>query len=116
MPKFEIERGIVLAKKAKKPIVVAWKDAATIEEAANIHKDLLNAFQSGQEIVLHLAEITDIDMTGVQLILSAQKESEKTGVPFYIQEPVPDFVFNLLNTLGISIEGIKLIPAEETHA
>ena len=105
-----------MAKKAKKPTIVAWKDAVTIKEAANVHKDLVAAFQSGQEIVLRLAEVTDIDMTGVQLILSAQKESEKKGIPFCIQGPVPDFVFNLLNNLGISIEGIKLIPAEETHA
>jgi len=83
-------------------LVIVWKDDLTIEQVQTAHKELLDAFKSEKEVILDLSELSDLDLSAMQLILAAQKESEKTGVAFSIQGPIPDFINTVVNYLGIT--------------
>jgi len=55
--------------------VVAIEGAMSIEHAGEIRDGLLQAFGAGKRVELSLAEVTEVDLSGLQLLCSAHRTS-----------------------------------------
>lgn len=94
-------------------ITVKWTGTAGIEQAKNLHDNLLNAFKENEHILLDISELEDIDITGIQLIISARKEAEKQKKTFFIIEKIPESILNFTSGCGVPLEDYALPKKEE---
>ena len=56
---------------------VTWQGTAGIEQAHELRDELLAAFEKSSDVRLDISKVEDIDITGIQIIIAAQKEAEK---------------------------------------
>lgn len=94
-------------------ITVKWTGTAEIEQAKNLHDNLLGIFKENEHILLDISELEDIDITGIQLIISARKEAEKQKKTFFITEKIPEPILDFTSGCGISLEDFALPKNEE---
>ncbi len=73
--------GTQLLKITKKKDVtqVAINGAMTICQAAELKAGLLKAFETGKPVEIQVAGVTEVDVTGLQLICSAHRSSLERG-------------------------------------
>lgn len=64
------------AKNSTDEQTIKWTGTAGIESADKLQKELFKTLNSTSKLFLDLAEVEDIDLTGIQLILAAQKEAD----------------------------------------
>ena len=73
-------------------ITIKWTGTAGIEQAKNLQKNLLESFNGADKVLLDISELEDIDITGIQLVVSARKEAEKQKKSFYISGKIPEIL------------------------
>lgn len=101
-----------MAVKNSDAITIKWTGTAGIEEAKSLHANLLEAFKKNNNILLDISELEDIDITGIQLIISARKEAEKQKKTFFIAEKIPEAILDFTSGCGVSLSDYTL-PKEE---
>ena len=77
------EPAVMMIKKTAVTIV-AVSGPMTIDKIDEIKRDLLEAFQLGKDVELSLAGVTDVDLSGLQLLCSAHRTSLVRGVAFSV--------------------------------
>ena len=82
------DRVIVIRKKAK------------ITELEEIHTLLLKALSDKIDIEINCAEIEEIDLSFVQLVIAAQKAAARSGATLRLSSPAPSAVMRLLERGG----------------
>lgn len=78
--------GTQLLKITKKKNVtqVAINGAMTIGQASELKAGLLKAFETGKPVEMQLTGVTEVDVTGLQLICSAHRSSLERGCDFKV--------------------------------
>ncbi|MEO5341919.1 MAG: STAS domain-containing protein [Gammaproteobacteria bacterium SHHR-1] len=85
----------------------------TIYTAAQIKEDLLGNFNQSQGLELDLAQVQELDSSGVQLLMMLKRESKEKGKPLHLvnhSQAVIE-VFELLD-LSAHFGDPLVIPAE----
>ena len=100
-----------MAAKKTESVTVKWHGNAGIEQAHSLRDELLAAFKSDR-VLLDISEVDDIDITGLQLIVSAKKEAEKSKKKFYITGKIPDVISEFISASSISLAEYA-VPEEE---
>lgn len=59
--------------------------AMTIERVAELRQGLLKAFEPGKPVVVSVTGVTEVDLTGLQLLCSAHRTSSARGVGFELE-------------------------------
>ena len=70
--------------KKKDRTVVTIEGAVTVERAAEFRTLLLQAFERGKNVELVLSGLTEIDVSGLQLLCSCHRSSVARGVGFVL--------------------------------
>jgi len=78
----------------------------SIYEVENLHKDLLKELESG-EMIIDLANVNKIDMSVIQLFISAKKSALESSISFAITN-VNEELSNIFKSAGcLSLLGEK---------
>jgi len=101
-----------MATKKNNSITIKWHGTAGIEQAHALQEELLSAFKN-DKILLDISEVEDIDITGVQIIVSARKEAEKQKKEFYITGKIPDVIAEFISASSITLSEYALEEDEE---
>ena len=101
-----------MAAKKSDSITVKWHGTAGIEQAHSLRDELLTAFKK-DKVLLDISEIEDIDITGIQIIVSAKKEAEKTKKQFFITGTIPDVIAEFISASSISLAEYALPESKE---
>lgn len=72
--------------KKRERTLVAINGAMTVGNAVELRERLLEAFAGGEPVELSLAGMTDIDVTGLQLVCSCHKTAMARGVEFTVTD------------------------------
>lgn len=99
-------------KKEQDKSIVKWKDSAGIESSKKLQKELLDAFNTSSTVFLDLSEVEDIDLTGIQLIISAKKEADSQKKYFFIKGNIPESISEYVSGCGVSLK--DFLNPEET--
>lgn len=91
-------------KKEQDKNIIKWKESAGIESSQKLQKELLDAFKSSSAIFLDISELEDIDLTGIQLIISAKKEADSQKKTFFITGNIPEAISEYVSSCGISLD------------
>lgn len=102
------------AKNSTKEQTIKWTGTAGIESADKLQKELLKALNSTSVLFLDLKELEDIDLTGIQLILAAQKEAQAQKKEFFVKDTVPPAISEYVSGCGIDLN--SLIQKTQTGA
>lgn len=92
-----------MARKKSQTCTITWAGDAGIEQASALQKELLKAFDEKKTILLDLSQITDIDISALQLIVAAEKESKIRGVAFQVLDTIPDNVMQFIKLLDFPL-------------
>jgi anti-anti-sigma regulatory factor len=74
-------------------------DIAFAEEMKSI---LLNALASNQKISLTLECATELDITALQMLYAAERDSATKGIPFTLEGSVPDDISTAMTEAGLA--------------
>ncbi len=102
-----------MADKAK---TVKWQGTAGIEQVNTLKDSLLDAFKKSSEVRLDISKVDDIDITGIQVILAAKKEAEKTGKEFFLTGEIPSVIDDFTKASAISLKEYHVDYVEEIMA
>lgn len=97
------------AKSSDKNVTIKWTGSAGIETANKLQKELLKALKASEKIFLDISELEDIDLTGIQIILSAKKEADSLGKSFSITGTIPPAIAEYVSSCSISFESLLSI-------
>lgn len=75
--------------------------AIDIASAAELKEALLAAVESGQVIRLSLEDVSDLDVTAVQLLWAARRDAEQRGVAFAVSTGPSASVRRTLAEVGL---------------
>ena len=89
---------------------LAFVDTATIRDMPRIHAVLCDALSANQELTIDCAAVTEIDLSFIQLILSARKSAAAAGKRIAVIPPDGTLLTDLLVRAGL------LASAEETRS
>ncbi len=93
-----------MAEKNSDRETVKWNGNAGIEQAHALQESLLQAFEKSSDVRLDISEVEDIDITGIQIVISARKEAEKQGKLFYITGKIPPAIQEFTVASSISLK------------
>lgn len=96
-----------MAKRKSAGPTIKLQDSVGIEQASAIKKQLTEAIKSKKTVSLDISEVTDIDTSIIQLILSAKKDADAKEKEFYISGIIPEDIQKLLSILSISLPVAK---------
>lgn len=89
----ELERG-------ERGGVIRLEGALEIARAGELKQRLLEALSQGGTLRISLGEVTDLDVTAVQLLYAAEREAKLRGVDVAVEEPVSEPVCEALLAVG----------------
>lgn len=92
-----------MAKRKSTEPTIKLTDSVGIEQASSVKKQLTEAIKSKKTVSLDISEVTDIDTSIIQLILSAKKDADAKEKEFYISGTIPEDIQKLLNLLSLSL-------------
>lgn len=92
-----------MERKKASSCVVVLQNSVTIEQAESIKKQFLSLIKKYKKSYVDISNVTDIDSSIVQLILSAKLEATNNNKEFLVTGIIPNSVHNLLNTLSITL-------------
>ena len=75
---------LVKVSKKKDRTVVSVRGTMTVSQAVELQEGLLQAFQEGKGVEIQLSEVTEVDITGLQLMCSSHRTSLLKQVPLTI--------------------------------
>lgn len=95
--------GNQLLKITKKKDVtqVAINGAMTIGQASELKTGLLKAFEAGKPVEIQLAGVTEVDVTGLQLICSAHRSSVERGCELQVSGTDSEGFSNVARMAGM---------------
>lgn len=73
-----------------------------ISTALELKEDLLHALASQKSLYLKLAEVSEIDVTIMQLLWAATSEASRAGSPISVEGPVSEQIKAALNIAGLA--------------
>lgn len=89
--------------KRKSTTTLEWEDNIGIEQASSLKEELLEAINKYKTTLLDISQITDMDTSIIQLILSAQAEAKSQEKEFFISGEIPEGIKNLFDLLSLQI-------------
>ncbi|MBQ3671762.1 MAG: STAS domain-containing protein [Treponema sp.] len=89
--------------KAKSEIL-KWQGTVGIEQAHAVSKALLEAINTHDDVRLDISEVEDIDITGIQIIISARKEADLQKKKFFITGKIPPVIEEFIVASSISLK------------
>jgi anti-anti-sigma regulatory factor len=72
-----------------------------IVSAGDLKRQLIEALDRGSDLCVSLAEVSDLDVTAVQLLWAARRAARAAGVRFQVTTPPPDEILGLLAEAGL---------------
>lgn len=102
-----------MAAKKNDSTTIKWQGTAGIEQAHSLSKYLLKAINDTDRVLLDISEVEDIDITGIQLIISARKEAEQQNKSFYITGTIPQVISEFTAACNILLDDYSLPVSEE---
>lgn len=99
-----------MAKRKSAGPTIKLTDSVGIEQASTIKKQLTEAIKSKKSVSMDISEVTDIDTSIIQLILSAKKDADAKEKEFYITGTIPEDIQKLLTLLSISLPLKEEVP------
>lgn len=64
--------------------VLTWEGTLSIERAAELKNELMNAFEASSQVVVSLSLVENLDLSIIQLLASASLEALRTGKSFHL--------------------------------
>jgi anti-anti-sigma regulatory factor len=83
--------------------LIRLDDAIGIACAAELKAAIVAALKAGREIRVSLDEVTDLDVTGFQVLWAAKREAKQAGVGFGLAGRVPEPVQGSLAAMGLNV-------------
>lgn len=99
---------------SEKQITIKWTGSAGIESAKKLQIELLKAIKQNKKILLDISELEDIDLSAIQLILSAKLEAENQNKIFALTKVIPHSILEFVSGCSVSLDSLLL--AEEKNA
>ncbi|MBR0033156.1 MAG: STAS domain-containing protein [Treponema sp.] len=84
--------------------ILKWQGTIGIEQAHSVSKELLEAINNNEDVRLDVSEVEDIDITGIQIIVSARKEAEAQKKKFFITGKIPPAIEEFIVASSISLK------------
>lgn len=84
--------------------ILKWQGTVGIEQAHAVSKELLSAINSSDDVRLDVSEVEDIDITGIQIIVSARKEADLQKKKFFITGKIPPAIEEFIIASSISLK------------
>lgn len=100
--KFFMESLLVANKKSNSYSIVLTDDV-TIEHISSIKAQFLEAISQNSTIILDISEVQTVDISFIQLILSAHLEALNNEKKFYVKGPFSQQIHQLLKSISISL-------------
>ncbi len=72
----------------------------TVANASKLKKAILANLKKGHHLELVVGDVTDVDLSFIQIIAAANKSAEKGDREFKIRSPVPDPIVRNLRLAG----------------
>ena len=92
-------------KKNDKNRIVEVSGSLTVKNSKELKKTILENFRKGNSLELVLGDVTDVDLSFIQVITAAVKTAEKGDSEFSIRTPVPEKMINSLKIAGLLNHG-----------
>ena len=89
-----------------KSTTIKWTGSAGIESAKKLQNEMLQAFKSFNTIFLDISALEDIDLSGIQIILSSKLEADSQKKNFYITGKIPPAISDFVSSCSISLESL----------
>ena len=64
--------------------VLTWEGSPSIEQAASLKADLVQALDQAAQVVVSLSLLDAIDLSAIQLLKAARKEADRIGKQFHL--------------------------------
>jgi anti-anti-sigma regulatory factor len=87
--------------KRKAVTVVSLSGAMTIENIGELKSGLLKAFSFGKDVQLSLKGVTEVDLTGLQLLCSAHRTSIARELHFSVTGAAGEVVSSVADLTGM---------------
>lgn len=81
--------------------LIRLEGAVDIGSAAELKAALLDARKAGKGIVVTLVGVSDLDVTGFQLLWAARREAKEAGMRFELAGQLPEPIQGLLAAAGL---------------
>jgi anti-anti-sigma regulatory factor len=95
--------GIVLSL-TNDATLVNFDGAMDVASAAELKTALLDACKAGKAILVSLDKITDLDVTGFQLLWAAKREAKEAGLGFELTGALPEPIGRSLLSVGLDVQ------------
>lgn len=90
--------------------VTCLQGAITISCAAELKRLLLEALASGKDVQVDLEQATTLDVTAMQLLWAARRESERSGTAFAVVGQVPEQISVAVRDAGFESLPVSAAP------
>jgi len=82
-------------------VVIGFSGAATIRHADEIAERLRQAFASSDRIEIDCTQVTEVDVTFLQLLIAAVKSAEASGKVLSLSAPVRGALLEAVSVCGV---------------
>jgi anti-anti-sigma regulatory factor len=82
------------------PQVLNFSGAMTLRAIADPHAALVQALTAGTDVTLDLSDVEEVDLSFIQLILSATRTAAERGLSVTLSAPAPEPVMQTLERGG----------------
>jgi anti-anti-sigma factor len=86
--------------KSETGAVISLAGTIDIACAAELKALLLEALNSGPEVLISLDAATDLDVTAIQLLWAAERQARQSAVEFRVSGQLPKPIFSALAEAG----------------
>jgi anti-anti-sigma regulatory factor len=91
------------SKNTKQTFVLTMSGKLTVDSGKEIKKGLLEALGSGKDVVLELKDITEIDLSFIQILCAAHRTAKRRSNSLKVGTPAPDIFMKTVEDSGFSI-------------
>ena len=81
--------------------VVSINGPMTIDRIGEIRDGMLEAFGLGNEVQLSMAAVTEVDLTGLQLLCSSHRTAIDRGVAFSVHDTDAEALSSVIELAGM---------------
>lgn len=85
---------------------IVWGESVSIENADEKKQELLDALENYSEIYLDVTNLDDMDVSCIQLVVAAHKESKIRNKQFKLTGNISDNLCSFLKKIGIPIDKV----------
>jgi anti-anti-sigma regulatory factor len=86
------------------PFALAFDGGLTIAQADAIHAALLDALQNHSAVVIDCAGVEEIDLTFLQLLISASRTALAANKSFHFSSPPTGLLADAISRCGFAIQ------------